>query len=34
VDDIQHYQRIVVAFLETARIMQAIDERIPGFPIK
>ena len=33
VDDIQHYQRIVVALLETARIMRAIDERIPGFPI-
>jgi predicted helicase len=33
VDDIQHYQRIVIALLETARIMQAIDARIPGFPI-
>ncbi len=33
VDDIQHYQRIVVALLETARIMRAIDERIPGYPI-
>ena len=33
VDDIQHYQRIVVALLETIRLMQAIDERIPGFPL-
>jgi predicted helicase len=33
VDDIQDYQRIVVALLETIRLMQAIDERIPGFPL-
>jgi predicted helicase len=33
IDDIQHYQRIVVALLETIRLMQAIDERIPGFPL-
>ncbi len=32
VDDIQHYQRIVVALLETIRIMAAIDDRLPGFP--
>ena len=33
IDDIEHYQQIVIALLETIRLMQAIDERIPGFPI-
>ena len=33
IDDIQHYQRIVVALRETIRLMAEIDERIPGFPI-
>lgn len=33
-DDIQHYQQIVVALSETIRLMAAIDERIPGFPIR
>jgi len=32
-DDIQHYQRIVVALSETIKLMDKIDERIPGFPI-
>ena len=33
-EDITHYQRIVVALQETTRLMQQIDETIPGFPIK
>ncbi|GAK53870.1 adenine specific DNA methyltransferase [Candidatus Moduliflexus flocculans] len=33
IDDIEHYQQIVVALLETIRLMTAIDERITGFPI-
>lgn len=33
-EDIQHYQRIVVALKETSQIMQQIDEAIPGFPIE
>ena len=32
-DDIQQYQKIVVALAETLRLMTAIDERIPGFPL-
>ena len=32
-EDIIHYQRIVVALQETIRLMQQIDEAIPGFPI-
>ena len=32
-DDIQQYQHIVVALAETLRLMTAIDERIPGFPL-
>ena len=33
-EDLTHYQKIVVALAETMRIMQAIDEAIPGFPIE
>lgn len=33
-DDITHYQRIVVALQETMRLMQQIDEAIPGFPLE
>lgn len=33
-DDIQHYQRIVVALKETMSLMEKIDEAIPGFPIQ
>ena len=33
-EDITHYQRIVVAIQETMRLMQQIDEAIPGFPIE
>jgi len=33
-NDITHYQRIVVALQETMRLMQQIDEAIPGFPIE
>ncbi len=32
-DDIQQYQKIVVALAETLRLMTAIDERIQGFPL-
>jgi predicted helicase len=32
-DDIQHYQRIVVALQETIRLMDKIDIAIPEFPI-
>ena len=34
IDDIQHYQRIVVILGETIRLMEAIDARIPEFPIE
>lgn len=33
IDDVQHYQRIVVSLIETMRCMEKIDERIPRFPI-
>lgn len=33
-EDITHYQRIVVVLQGTMRIMQQIDEAIPGFPIE
>lgn len=33
-DDIQHYQRIVVALKETIELMEKIDAAIPGFPIQ
>ena len=32
-EDITHYQRIIVALQETVRLMQQIDEAIPGFPL-
>ena len=32
-NDIQHYQRIIIALKETIRLMGEIDERIPGFPM-
>lgn len=32
-EDIFHYQKIVVALQETIRLMAAIDQAIPGFPI-
>ena len=32
-DDITHYQRVVVALKETIRLMEEIDETIPGWPI-
>jgi len=34
IDDIQHYQRIVVALSGTMRLMEEIDKRIPEFPIQ
>ncbi|MHC5935820.1 type ISP restriction/modification enzyme [Nostoc sp.] len=33
-DDIQHYQRIVVALQQTIKLMNKIDQAIPGFPIQ
>jgi hypothetical protein len=33
-DDIQHYQKIVVAIKETIRLMKEIDELIPKWPIE
>ncbi|MCY3978355.1 MAG: N-6 DNA methylase [Chloroflexi bacterium] len=33
-DDLEHYQRIIVALTETMRIMSEIDDAIPGFPIE
>ncbi|TVP58504.1 MAG: N-6 DNA methylase [Nodularia sp. (in: Bacteria)] len=33
-DEINHYQKIVVALTETLRLMQEIDNLIPGFPIE
>lgn len=33
-DDISHYQRVVVALRETMRLMQEIDQIIPGFPLE
>lgn len=33
VEDVMHYQRIVVALAETDRIMDEIDETIPPFPL-
>jgi hypothetical protein len=32
-DDIEHYQKIVVALKETSRLMREIDECIPAWPI-
>lgn len=32
-DDIDHYQKIIVALSETIRIMKEIDEIIPGWPL-
>jgi hypothetical protein len=34
IDDITHYQKIVVALKETIRLMAEIDELIPGWPIE
>ena len=33
-DDIEHYQKIVVALKETSRLMKEIDQCIPGWPIE
>jgi predicted helicase len=33
-DDVQHYQRIVVALSETIRLMAEIEERIPVWPMQ
>jgi hypothetical protein len=32
-DDIDHYQKIIVAISETIRLMREIDEIIPGWPL-
>ena len=31
--DLRHYQQIVVALQQTMRLMEAIDEAIPGWPL-
>jgi len=33
-DDVYHYQKIVVALKETMRLMEEIDDLIPGWPIE
>jgi len=33
-DDLQHYQKVVVALSETIRIMTEIDKAIPSWPIQ
>jgi len=33
-DDLMHYQKVIVALAETARLMEEIDKAIPGWPIK
>jgi hypothetical protein len=33
-EDIQHYQQVVVALGETIRVMEAIDQTIPSWPIQ
>ncbi|MFN7464961.1 MAG: type ISP restriction/modification enzyme, partial [Pseudanabaena sp.] len=33
-EDLNHYQKIIVALSETMQIMKAIDAAIPSFPIK
>jgi len=33
-DDLMHYQRVIVALAETARLMEEIDKAIPGWPIE
>jgi hypothetical protein len=32
-DDLTHYQKVVVALKETIRLMEEVDEAIPGWPI-
>ena len=32
-DDLNHYRRIIVSLQETIRIMEAIDDAIPGWPL-
>ena len=32
-DDLDHYQKIVVALNETIRLMREIDDLIPGWPL-
>ena len=34
IDDSEHYQKIVVALKETLRLMEEIDELIPGWPLE
>ena len=33
-DDLMHYQKVIVALAETARLMEEIDKAIPGWPIE
>jgi len=32
-DDLVHYQKIIVALKETVRLMEEIDDLIPGWPV-
>jgi hypothetical protein len=33
-DDLMHYQKVIVALAETARLMEEIDKAIPSWPIE
>ena len=33
-DEIEHYQKIVVALNETIRLMREIDAAVPNWPVK
>jgi hypothetical protein len=33
-EDITHYQKIIIALLETIKLMEKIDKTIPSFPIE
>jgi hypothetical protein len=33
-DDLTHYQKVIVALMETIRLMTEIDELIPGWPVE
>jgi hypothetical protein len=33
-DELRHYQQMVVALQETMRVMEKIDDAIPGWPVE
>ena len=33
-DELTHYQKVIVALKETIRLMEEIDELIPGWPVE